>query len=267
MINNSKTKKSRAIKSIFLLSILSCMLLKPAVIHAASQLQTSGGGLNSKVAPGEFLPLSVKLLNFGSSNRVDVAIVYKIIDGKGKEIYSAQETVAVETTANFIKTVQIPEDTPPGRYTASSSIIYQGQVTPATSEFPFVVERKFFGLFQSDLYPYAGVVALVSVIAWIVSRLLIRRRRTARQGPIDYSNIAGDTRIFYELISDTVMGMRQQVGEKALDIANQIQGITIDQSTGRVLSLTQKPSKVIADLVSEYEKALGKKVSFSFRRP
>jgi hypothetical protein len=61
------------------------------------------------------------------------------------------------------------------------------------------------------------------------------------------------------------MGMRAQVGESALDIAKQIDGLVIDEKTGRVLKLTAKPSKVVAELVSGYEKALGKKVSFSFR--
>ena len=83
--------------------------------------------------------------------------------------------------------------------------------------------------------------------------------------PVDYSDIPHETRVFYELISDTIMEMRQQVGENALEIAKQIEGLTIDEKTGRVLKLSAKPSKIVADLVSGYEKALGKKVSFSFR--
>ena len=49
-------------------------------------------------------------------------------------------------------------------------------------------------------------------------------------------------------------------------IASQIEGLEINQDTGRVLHMTENPSKIIATLVSEYEKILGKKVSFSFRK-
>ncbi|MBP6913387.1 MAG: hypothetical protein KBC00_02130 [Candidatus Levybacteria bacterium] len=48
--------------------------------------------------------------------------------------------------------------------------------------------------------------------------------------------------------------MRQKVGERALDIAPHVDGLTIDKKTGRVLKLTRNPSKIIAELVSEYEK-------------
>lgn len=266
MIKTLNTKRQCVtgyIASFFILFVL-CFL--PAVTKGASGVQTTGSGSNSKVAPGELLPLSVKLINFGSRNRVDVAISYKIVDVGGNIIYSSGETVAVETTANFIKTIQIPFDTPPGRYIATSSIIYQDQVTPATSEFPFTVERKILGLFQSDFYLYAGITLAVSIIVAIVSRLWIGRRRAMRLAPVDYSDIHGDTRVFYELISDTVLSMRQQVGEKALDIARHIEGITIDDRTGRILNLTKKPSVIVAELVSEYENVLGKKVSFSFRK-
>lgn len=265
MIKIKSYKKISVIGFFAALFILCALSLLPAHIYAASQVQTTSSGLNSKVAPGEFLPLSVRLANFGSNSRVDVAIVYKIIDEGGKIIYTSQETVAVQTTANFIKTIQIPGGTAPGHYIASSSIVYQGQVTPAISEFPFTIEPKIFGLFQSDFYRYAGITLAVAIIAAITGRLWLRRRRTMRLTPVDYSDIPGDSRIFYELISDTVMGMRQQVGQQAFDIVSHIEGIKIDEKTGRVLTLTKKPSLVVAELVSEYENVLGKKVSFTFR--
>jgi hypothetical protein len=61
------------------------------------------------------------------------------------------------------------------------------------------------------------------------------------------------------------MQMRGRVGDQALEIASHIDGLKIDKETGRVLDLTEPPAKIIATLVSEYEKLLGKKVSFSFR--
>ena len=234
-------------------------------INLIPQVETSGAGLVSKVAPGEFLPLSVKLLNFGNRNKVDVIVSYEITDLSGKVLYSAEETVAVETTATFVKTIQIPFGTTPGRYIAKSAISYQGQVTPATTEFPFTVERKIFGLFQSDFYRYGSLTLLISVLMVLLGHALIKHRRKGRFTPFDYSDKPKEERIYYEIISDTIGQMRQRAGDRALDVATHTEGLVVDEKTGRVLELAGSPAKVVAGLVSGYEKALGKKVSFSFR--
>lgn len=219
-----------------------------------------------KVAPSELLPISVKLSNFGGGRRVDVRIVYSILTNTGDEIYSTNETVAVETTADFVKTIQVPFGTAPGRYRAKTSITYEGQLVPATTEFPFMVERKVLGLFQSDFYRYGVLIILLGLLVGVLGFVFAKRRRLTRFTPFDYSDIPHDERVFFELLSDTIMEMRQRVGDRALDVARQIDGLVIDIKTGRVLEITEKPSKVIAGLVDGYEKILGKKVSFSFRR-
>ena len=234
-------------------------------VGQVSRVDTTGAGLSVKVAPGELLPISVKLSNFGGSQRVDVSVSYSILDSAGKEIYGSDETVAVETTDNFVKTIQIPSGTAPGIYTAQTSITYQGQLVPATTKFSFTVERKFFGMFQSDLFLYGGLTLLISILALSLGYALVRHRKS-RFAPIDYSNISRDKRTFFEILSDTIVQMRQRVGDDALTIASQIDGLKIDKESGRVLALTESPAKVIATLVSEYEKRLGKKVSFSFRQ-
>ena len=230
------------------------------------QVDTSNAGIVTKVAPGEVLPISVKLSNFGSSQRIDVLITYGIFSSTGNEIYSINETVAVETTNNFVKTIQIPFGTAPGTYTARTSIIYNSQLVPATTQFSFTVERKFFGLFQSDFFLYGGVTIFISIIMVLLAYALIKRRRATRFTPFDYSNISSDKRTFYEILSDTITSMRGRVGDDALLIASHIDGLKIDVKNGRVIELTGPPSKTIALLVSEYEKILGKKVSFSIRK-
>jgi hypothetical protein len=128
------------------------------------------------------------------------------------------------------------------------------------------VELKFFGLFQGDLYIYGGIIILVSLLALLLGWILFKSRQKGRLVPFDYSSISRDKRTFYEILSDTIMQMRQRVGDDALIIASQINGLKIDEESGRVLSISESPSKIIAILVSEYEKKLGKKVSFSFRK-
>jgi hypothetical protein len=95
--------------------------------------------------------------------------------------------------------------------------------------------------------------------------ILVRRRRNVRLVPLDYSYIPSDKRIFYEILSDTITQMRQHAGDKALVIASNIEGLEIEKITGRVLAINGSPSKIIATLVSEYERVLGKKSSFHFR--
>jgi Putative transmembrane protein (Alph_Pro_TM) len=240
-----------------LLITLTGLIFLPSVAFA--QATTT-----SKVAPGEFLPVSVKLSNFGGSQRVDVLVKYSILASTGNEIYSTSDTVAVETTASFIKSIQVPSDTPSGTYTAKTVVNYKGQVTPATTQFPFTVERKILGVFQSNFWLYGSIAVVVSILLVLLGHALIKRRVT-RFTPFDYSNIPHNERTFYEILSDTIMQMRSRVGDDALLIAANIEGLKINEK-GRVLAMVGSPAKIIATLVSEYEKQLGKKVSFSFRK-
>jgi len=129
-----------------------------------AEVKTESGTLISRVAPGEFLPLSIKLLNFGGGRRVDVIIEYKIFDKGGNTVLSENETVAVETTASFVKLLQVPPDTLPGEYIARSSILYQDQVVPATAQFPFTVERKIAGIFLSQFILYSSVALFIGIV-------------------------------------------------------------------------------------------------------
>jgi hypothetical protein len=160
----------------------------------------------------------------------------------------------------------VPFGTAPGTYTAKTSITYPGQLVPTTTQFPFTVERKILGIFQSDFLLYGGIAVFISIILVLLGLVLIKRLRATRFSPFNYSNAPQDLRTFYEILSDTIMQMRQRVGDDALVIAANIDGLKIDKNSGRVLSLSEHPAKIIATLVSEYEKRLGQKVSFSLRR-
>jgi len=231
-----------------------------------ARIDAASAGLATKVAPGDLLPISVKLSNFGGGQRVDVLITCSVLDSAGNEIASTTDTVAVETTASFEKAIAIPPHAPSGTYIARTSVVYAGQIAPATSQFSFTVEPRFLGLFRSDLYLYGGVTIAISLCVLLLGNLAARHRHRSRLAPYDYSRVPRGERIFFEILSDTIMQMRLRAGDDALKIASHIDGLTIDGRTGRVLELTDHPAKVIAELVSEYEKLLGKKVSFSLRK-
>ncbi len=223
------------------------------------RIETTGAGLVAKVAPGELLPISMKLLNFGSDERVDVKVFYQIANPTGNVVVVAEDTIAVETTASFIKTIQIPVRSPSGRYTAKSSITYQDQLVPATTMFEFIVEPKIGGFYQDELFLYGGFTLAVSVFTGLLGHLWIRRRRATRLEPIDYSDVPSDQRAFFELISDTVLEMRQHMGDAVFEIASRVDGLKIDRTTGRVLEVTRHPSEIMRALVDGYEKTLARK--------
>ncbi len=155
------------------LSITPITSAKSSSTVAKALFDVTSESLTKKIAPGEALPISVKLANFGSEKRVDVLIEYSIISSTGEEVYSAKETVAVETTANFIKTAQIPLGIAPGIYTAKTSITYSGQVVPATTQFSFRVESKLAGVFQGQFYLFGLVVLSVLIfIAFVMKKKL-----------------------------------------------------------------------------------------------
>jgi hypothetical protein len=266
-------KKITNQKEINLLLILILILTNVFSITFAQIAPTNNQNVNSintqtsqKVADGETLNISVHLTNFGNNKRIDVKVKYSILNNNQEEIYTTNDTVAVETTASFIKKVQILQGTAPGTYTAKTSIIYPGQIAPAESQFSFIVERKIFGIFQNDFLIGGLIIIFIIIVSIFIGKKLIKERRKNRFEIIDYSNISRDKRIYYEIISDTIMQMRNRVGDDAFNIALDIDGLILDEESGKVISISEKPSKIIATLVSKYEELLGQKVSFSLKR-
>lgn len=84
----------------------------------------------------------MRLLNVSGTRRLDVLVNYSITSAAQERIYSSSETVAVETTASFVKMLQVPYYLVPGVYSVKVDLKYDGQTVPATSHFPFTVEKK-----------------------------------------------------------------------------------------------------------------------------
>lgn len=230
------------------------------------QVKTSGEAMALRVAPGELLPISIKLVNFGGGKKIDVTINYQILDSNNTVEVDETETVAVETTASFIRNIQIPNGLPPGKYTIISNISYEGQEIPASSKFQFTVEKKIAGIFISQLILYGIITLLIGIAFAIVSRLIIKHRQASRITPHEYPDVPKQDRLFYEIISDVIMQMRHHIGNKALEIARNIDGLVINKDNGRVLEINKDPAEIVALLLLRYEKDTGKKMSFAPRK-
>lgn len=253
-------------KKIHIVVLCSLLIFLLFVCVISVNAQTANEGMNNRLAPGELLPVSIKLINFGSQKRVDVIVTYSIFDASDNKIYSESETVAVDTTASFVKRIQLPYTIKPGMYALKSSIQYPYQEAPAVSSFPFKIEKKIGSFFISDIILYGLILAALLLAGFALMYLVIFfTGKKPRVRLHDYSDKPKDQIIYYEMLSDTIMQMRLRVGDAAVDIATNIDGLEIDEKTGRVLNIADDPAKIIAVLVSEYEKKLGKKVSFSFR--
>lgn len=230
------------------------------------QIEAESESQSSRIAPGEFLPVSVKLVNFGSLNRVDVIVDYKILNESNEEIYSENETVAVETTASFIKRIQIPYTAGPGNYTLVSVLTYPYQEQPAVSQFPFMIEKKIGGFFVSDLILYSIVALLAILVIFIFIYFFTGYGQKRKIVLHDYSDKPKDKIIYYQILSDIISEMRLRIGNDALEIAKDIPDLQINEKTGLIIDIKNDSAKIIALLISRYEKIAGQHVSFSLRK-
>lgn len=230
-----------------------------ADIGTVDASQESG---KNRIGAGEILPVSIKLVNFGSQKRVDVIVNYKIFDSNNNEIYSESETVAVETTAGFVKKLQLPYNIKPGTYSLMSSLIYPDQQQPAESKFFFRVERKFAGFFVSDLILYIIVILFIILIAVAITYTFtaLNKRRSLVH---DYTDKPKNEIIYYEILSDVISQMRLRIGNDALEIAKGIPDLEINDKNGLVVNIKKNPAKIVALLIDRYEEATGSRVSFS----
>ena len=134
------------------------------------------------------------------------------------------------------------------------------------SQFKITVESKVLGLFISDLIFYSLIFVAIMIVVIVLTYFLSRSKRQFNIDYHDYSDKPKDLMIYYEILSDIIAEMRLRVGDDALKIAEDIQGLTINDKTGFVINISSEPAKIIALLIARYEKILGQKVSFSLRQ-
>ncbi|MCX6720109.1 MAG: hypothetical protein NTV36_03335, partial [Candidatus Staskawiczbacteria bacterium] len=227
----------KKIKFLFFLPVLFFLLAYGiSVFSEENVIGASGAGTinavsenaSNRIAPGEFLPISVKLVNFGSIKRVDVIVDYKILDNNNTEVYAENETVAVETTASFVKRIQVPSDIKPGKYTFITVLKYPYQEQPAVSKFTFLVETKFAGFFKTDLIIFSIIVVVLASAIFAFAYFFARRNQKNQIAFHDYSNKAKDQIIYYEILSDIISQMRLRIGNDAFEIAKDIPDLEVD---------------------------------------
>jgi hypothetical protein len=129
-----------------------------------------------KVVPGAELLTNIKLINLGSAGRIDVLMAYEIKDSSDKTILTKKETVAVETQANFVRTLDIPKDALPGKYKVYAKLIYaDGKEAAAEASFEIV---KASSQKTRDYFIYgssAVIILAILIYLSIKSKAIIER--------------------------------------------------------------------------------------------
>jgi hypothetical protein len=89
--------------------------------------------------PGEKLKYQVTLYNLGLTKRVDVFINYSVKSVEADKVVATdKETMAVETSLSFLRTIDIPEKTEPGLYTIEAVAWYENKSASSVASFNVV---------------------------------------------------------------------------------------------------------------------------------
>lgn len=124
---------------------------------------------------GEEILTSIRLINHGSKGRVDVILDLWIENDQKNIITKNKETVAVETQANFVRTMIVP-DSPPGEYSVYAQITYvDGKVAQAHQEF-LIVQKPLI-----NTYTLYGSIAVIVLAIFIIIFSVLRSKGVCKR--------------------------------------------------------------------------------------
>ena len=129
-----------------------------------------------------------------------------------------------------------------------------------------IILYSLFALFvelKTDSQALASQLPTYLIIVSLAAFMFVFARRLYGSRRLQYSDKIVEDRLFYEIISDIIYQARLHSGNEALDMIKKINGLEIEEKTGRVLNIKGNPEKIIALLVSNYEKRFEKKLVLS----
>lgn len=213
------------------------------------------------VEAGERFYFDIEIKYPENPSRTDLRLFYEILKD-GELIAQAKVLKAIETQASFIDFIVLPENAEKGLHILNVTIEDYSDLKQEVSA-SFHVIRSKGGEIRIYFFILLGVIILFG--SFFVVQIFTKKSRGRSLARHDYSNIPKDKRIFYEMISDTIMQMRYRVGSKALTIAKEVSGLEINEDNGKVLNITEDPAKVVSSLVLKFEEIFGRKISFTIR--
>ncbi len=124
-----------------------------------------------QILPGERLSGIVSLLNFQLPGKVNVTLLYEIVDATGKRVYQEEQQLELETQTEFIKEFAT-QALPLGSYIITAQLFYQGQQEPASGSANFeVVTVRTSPVWRNSYLIYALVLLVAGLAVYRVLRL------------------------------------------------------------------------------------------------
>jgi len=139
--------------------------------------------LMDNIAPGEPLRVQIDLINFGKAQRVDVVFRLELLDSETDAVItSMEETFAIETTYNAIKTLKIPENTPLKRYLLKGSARFPDSEVTVTSLAQVTVAKNildytFLGITYGQYMLIASIIAGNWAVYFVYRKRLDAKKR------------------------------------------------------------------------------------------
>jgi uncharacterized membrane protein len=115
------------------------------------------------INPGDELLSSIKIVNLGGSTRVDVILIFELIDSQNITILTKKETLAIETQANLVRIFDIPEDADEAEYIMRTTLLFADGKTAVSDASFKVVKDKIFSKIT-----LMGIIALVIILLCII---------------------------------------------------------------------------------------------------
>jgi len=147
-----------------LLVILFVLSANFVLAEEALNVQIELPELYHSVEPGDEVLFNVKVLNLGSESRQDVFLDYWVTSPDGTDILNQRETVAIETQANFVKSLQLPDNVGPGEYQINSKItFFNGEEITANHAFQVSITEV-----NLIIYYVLGGILAVSLLVLLI---------------------------------------------------------------------------------------------------
>ncbi|MFZ1971170.1 MAG: hypothetical protein WAU65_03270 [Candidatus Nanoarchaeia archaeon] len=137
----------------------------------------------NKVSPGDTILAGITLYNLGSSYG-DVSMEYFIETQNGTIISNQTDTVAIQTQASFIKSLQIPNNAPLGNYFLYVRATYNGKLASASTGFQIVSTSQNEKVYIIIII-ILGILAIGTIIFILAYRMKKHYKKVKRVGMED----------------------------------------------------------------------------------
>ncbi|MBI2450814.1 MAG: hypothetical protein HYV52_00530 [Parcubacteria group bacterium] len=244
-----------------LFSVFAAELIFTSPAHALS-IAARIGDQYTEVVGGDRLYFEVEIKYPENPRRKDLRLEYQIFEN---EIVIASEKAlrAVETQASFLDYIVVPKGAKSGIHELNVVITDYAVLHQEVSATFKVLKGR--DRVVNYFLILLGAIALVGVL--VVIQLIYGGRGNSGGGIKlqSYSHVSKDERLYYEIAASIIAQTLSLVGEKAIKAAQGIDGLEVDEKTGKVLRIRGDPAKVISSLIRSVESNFGKRMSFALR--